>query len=80
VVTVFDDHETVEAIWPMSEDTNVRIIEVQGKNPGIRLVVTSIPEVYRMAGWSAFLPGPVTPLDIASAVRRLLPGTGRTMG
>ena len=80
VVTVFDDQEMVDAIWPLSEDTNVRIIEVQGKVPGVRLVVTSIPEAYRMAGGSAFLPGPVTPLDIASAVRRLLPDTGWTMG
>lgn len=77
VVTVFDDPTTVEGISPLPDEINVRVLEVAGRVPGLRLVVTSMPETSRTAGWSAFLASPVTAIDVASAVRRLLPGTER---
>ena len=58
VVTVFDDQEMVEAIWPLSEDTNVRIIEVQGKVPGVRLVLLLSP--YGDGLWKRRKYGPST--------------------
>jgi hypothetical protein len=75
VVTVFDDPATVEGISPVADEINVSVLEVAGHVPGVRLVVTSTPKTTRMAGWSAFLASPVTAIDVASAVRRLLPST-----
>jgi hypothetical protein len=77
IVTVFEDLRMVEAIPPMPDEINVCVVAVAGQVPGVRLVVTAIPEAYRLAGWSAFVPEPVTALRVAAAVCRLLPRAGQ---
>jgi DNA-binding NtrC family response regulator len=75
-VAVFDDAETANAILPAAEKLNIRIIGLDGRFQGVRLVVISIPETAQPGEWGAFLAAPVANSDVVRAIRRLAPRVG----
>jgi len=63
--------------WTLSHvegKTEILITRSRTPEPSVRLRVTSVPTIPRYTGgWSAFLADPVTPDDVITALRNLLP-------